>query len=111
MRCAEIEPLLSDYADGLADERVRRIVEQHIQLCHACREDVLLARQLGQQLMRLALLPLGLADRAPRLRQRLEQRLLRKLRSDARTVITPTLLALILVVVSLLLMLVVSSAV
>lgn len=75
MRCAEIEPLLSDYADGIADERVRRIIERHIQLCRGCRDGVVAARLLGQQLMRLSLLPLGVHDRMPRLKRRLEQKL------------------------------------
>ena len=75
MRCSEIQHLLSDYADGAADERARRIAERHIQLCGRCRDGVLLARQLGQQLTRMPLLPLGVADRVPRLRRRLQEKL------------------------------------
>ncbi len=80
MRCAEIGPILSDYADGIADERGRRIVERHIQLCSACRDSMLVARQLGQQLKRLPLLPSGVNARAPSMRRRLEHKLARSRR-------------------------------
>ena len=103
MRCAEIEPYLSDYADGIADERGRRIVERHIQLCRACRDGVLLARQLGQQLFRLSLLPLGISDRTPRLQRRLEEKLLRRRRFNYRAIVMRAMLALIVVVIALLL--------
>ena len=103
MRCAELEPLLSEYADGMADERGRRIVERHIQLCRACHDCVLLARQLAQQITRLSLLPLGIADRAPRLRRQLEHKLLRNRRTTINTVAIRTLLSVILCVVILLL--------
>ena len=33
MRCDLVQVLLGDYADNVADERGRRIVERHIQLC------------------------------------------------------------------------------
>jgi anti-sigma factor RsiW len=79
MRCAELEESIVDYADGLADERGRRIVERHIQRCADCRERVLRIRQLAQQLRRLTLLPAGVQERVPRLRVELEQRLSRRL--------------------------------
>ncbi len=82
MRCADVELLLSDYADGVADARGRRIVERHMQLCRSCREGAMIARQLGQQLLRISLLPLGIGDRVPRLRRRLEQKLARKRRLE-----------------------------
>lgn len=75
MRCTEIEELTADYADGLADERGRRIAERHIQCCDTCRERVLRTRQLAQQLRRLTLLPSGIQERVPRLRRELERRL------------------------------------
>ena len=78
MRCAEIEDIISDYADGLADERGRRIAERHIQLCTSCHERVLITWQLAQQLRRLTLLPPGVQARVPRLRRDLEQRLSRR---------------------------------
>ncbi|HSH79325.1 MAG TPA: zf-HC2 domain-containing protein [Herpetosiphonaceae bacterium] len=95
MRCVEIESLLSDYADGLGGDRDRRIVERHLQLCEDCRQGVLLARRLGQQLTRLSLLPIGVLDRAPRMRARLEQELRRGRRRRTNTVATRALLALI----------------
>ena len=79
MRCAEVEDLIVDYADGLADERGRRIAERHIQCCESCRERVLRVRRLGQQLRRLTLLPPGIQERIPRLRLDLERRLSRRL--------------------------------
>ena len=75
MRCAEIEDIVTDYADGLADERARRIAERHIQLCTDCHERVLITRQLAQQLRRLTLLPPGIQERVPRLRRDVEQRM------------------------------------
>ncbi len=108
MRCIEIEPLLSDYADGIADERGRRIVERHIQLCRHCHDGVLMARQLGQQLMRLALLPLGVSDRAPRMRGRLERKLVRP-RFDGGLLVMRTMVALIFGVLGLLLLILVVS--
>ena len=111
MRCAEIELLLSDYADGLADERGRRIIERHMQLCRSCREGAILARQLGQQLLRLSLLPLGVADRVPRLRQRLEQKLTRKQRIELlRTSVTRAMLVVVICVLGLLLLFLILSA-
>lgn len=80
MRCSELVPLLADYANGQADERGRRIVERHIRLCAACREDTMRAGLLGQQLARVPLLPIGIADRLPRLRRDLEQQLHRRKR-------------------------------
>lgn len=79
MRCLEIDDLIADYADGLADERGRRIAERHMQCCEACRERVLRTRQLAQQLRRLTLLPAGIQERVPRLRSELERRLNRRL--------------------------------
>ena len=73
MRCANVGLLLGEYADGRADERSRRIVERHIQLCQTCRNAVLITHQLGQQLLRLPLLPLGVVDRVPSIRRRMEQ--------------------------------------
>ncbi len=111
MRCVEIESLLSDYADGLGGDRDRRIVERHLQLCDDCRQGVLLARRLGQQLTRLSLLPIGVLDRAPRMRARLEQAL-RRGRRRTHTVAIRALLALLLGVLGvLLLILVVNVAV
>src|SRR3954451_24851059 len=78
MRCTEIEILLSDYADGLANARARRIVERHFQLCANCYAGAMKARKLGQQLQRLSLLPEGIVERAPRLRRSLEQNLARR---------------------------------
>jgi anti-sigma factor RsiW len=77
MRCTELTWLLGEYADGAADERGRRIVERHIQLCQACRDAVYVTRQLGQQLLRLPLLPLGVAERIPRILRHTEQRMRR----------------------------------
>ena len=73
LRCADLEVLLSDYADGVADARTRRIVEQHVQLCQRCRHRLGRARQVAQQLQRLPLLPPGLSSRVGRFRRRLEQ--------------------------------------
>lgn len=111
MRCIELTSLLSDYADGIADERGRRIVERHIQLCRPCHDGVLLARRLGQQLMRLSLLPLGVADRTPRMRRRLEQKLLQTPRLDRGWLIARALLALICGILGLLLFMLVASAI
>lgn len=78
MRCADLEQVIVTYADGLADERGRRIAERHMQRCADCRERGQRTRQLAQQLHRLALLPAGIQERIPRLRQQLEQRLSRR---------------------------------
>jgi anti-sigma factor RsiW len=78
MRCAEVENLIIDYADGQADERGRRIAERHILRCEHCRERVHLTRQLAQQIRRLTLLPPGIQERVPRLRLELERRLSRR---------------------------------
>lgn len=72
--CTDIEPLLSDYADGIADERARRIVERHVQLCSRCQLRVQAAHQVAQQLRRLSLLPAGVSSRTARFRRRLEAR-------------------------------------
>jgi anti-sigma factor RsiW len=74
MNCADLEVLLSDYADGAADARTRRIVERHVQLCDRCRLRVQRARQVGLQLQRLPLLPPGISSRVGRFRRRLEGR-------------------------------------
>ena len=111
MRCAEIELLLSDYVDGAADERGRRIVERHMQLCRTCREGAILARRLGQQLLRLSLLPLGIGDRVPRLRQRLERKLSRTRRiEEIGRAVTRTMLVVLIGVFGLLLVLLALSA-
>ncbi len=106
MRCVEIEALLSDYADGIAGERERRIAERHLQLCDECRQGVLLGRRMGQQLTRLSLLPLGVLDRVPRMRARLEQQLNRQ-RPGRDAVAVRALLALIVGVVGVLLLILV----
>lgn len=74
LKCADLEVLLSDYADGVADTRARRMVEQHVQLCERCRRRLQLARRVGLQLQRLPLLPPGIASRVGRFRRRLELR-------------------------------------
>ncbi len=106
MRCVEIEALLSDYADGIAGERERRIVDRHIALCDECRDGVLLGRRLGQQLTRLSLLPIGVVDRVPRMRARLEQQLDRR-RPGRNTMAVRALLALIVGVLGVLLLILV----
>lgn len=75
LNCADLEVFLSDYADGVADARARRMVEQHVQLCDRCRQRVQRARQIGLQLQRLPLLPPGISSRAGRFRRRLESRM------------------------------------
>lgn len=77
LNCADLEVLLSDYADGVADARGRRMVEQHVQLCDRCRQRLRRARQVGQQLQRLPLLPPGISSRVGRFRRRLETRAVR----------------------------------
>jgi anti-sigma factor RsiW len=109
MRCVNVESFLSDYADGISDDRGRRIVERHIQLCHACHDHVLLARQLGQQLMRLSLLPLGINDRLPRMRGTLEQKLVQRPVLSRGLPVMRAMLALIVGVLGLLLLLMVVS--
>ena len=109
MRCADLEPLLSDYADGIADERARRIIERHIQLCRTCHDGAIASHQLGQQLMRLSLLPLGVHDRAPRLKRRLEERLTLRPAIARSRVAMRTSLALIFGVLGLLLLILVAS--
>lgn len=74
LNCADLEVLLSDYADGVADARARRMVERHVLLCDRCRLRLRRARQIGQQLQRLPLLPAGIASRVGRFRRRLETR-------------------------------------
>jgi anti-sigma factor RsiW len=74
IRCADMEPLLADYADGTADERTRRIVERHIQLCDRCRSRLDRAVQVSGQLRRLPLLPAGVSSRMGRFRRRLDVR-------------------------------------
>jgi|GEM_PF-5035363 len=72
LSCADIEVLLSDYADGSTNPRTRRIVEQHVQLCERCRRRVQMSRQVALQLRRLPLLPTGVSSRVARFRRRLE---------------------------------------
>jgi anti-sigma factor RsiW len=72
IRCSDMEVLLSDYADGIADARTRRIVERHVQLCARCRQRVQVDHQFAQQLRRLSLLPPGVSSRVTRFRRRLE---------------------------------------
>lgn len=72
--CTDLETLLSDYADGIGNERTRRIVERHVQLCTRCRQRVRASYQLAQQLRRLPLLPAGVSSRVARFRRRLEAR-------------------------------------
>lgn len=72
IRCSDMQVLISDYADGLADARTRRIVERHVQLCGYCRARVQADHQLAQQLRRLSLLPAGVSSRVARYRRRLE---------------------------------------
>ncbi len=74
IRCADMEVLLSDYADGTDDARTRRIVERHVQLCVRCRQRVQEDYQLARQLRRLSLLPVGVSSRVTRFRRRLEAR-------------------------------------
>ncbi len=84
MRCEFVEVLLSDYADNVADERGRRIVERHIQLCCSCRTDLLLLQRLAHQLERVALLPMGVSARMPRYQYELERLLLARERARRR---------------------------
>ena len=72
IRCVELQVLLSDYADGIADARARRIVERHVQLCEDCRRRVQADYLLAQQLRRLSLMPPGVSSRVARLRRRLD---------------------------------------
>jgi anti-sigma factor RsiW len=72
--CSDLETLLSDYADGIGNERTRRIVERHVQLCTRCRQRVRASYLVAQQLRRLPLLPAGVSSRVARFRRRLEAR-------------------------------------
>jgi anti-sigma factor RsiW len=83
MRCANVGDVIASYADGLADERGRRIAERHMRLCQDCRRRVQLLHRLGQQLVRMPLLPPGMSERTPRLRRELEARLARRRRLRA----------------------------
>jgi anti-sigma factor RsiW len=74
MNCGYMEVLISDYADGVSDDRTRRIVERHVQVCARCRQRLISAQQVAQQLRRLPALPAGVSSRVPRFRQRLEDR-------------------------------------
>lgn len=76
--CTHMEVPLSDYADGIADARTRRIVEQHVQLCAQCRRKLVAAQQIAQQLRRLPLLPTGVSSRVARQRRRIEQAMLQE---------------------------------
>jgi anti-sigma factor RsiW len=95
--CTELELLLSDYADGIADERTRRIVERHVQLCSRCRQRVQAAYR------RLPLLPAGVSSRVGRFRQRLEARAARDpLRLEQYPFFVSALLASVLLLITLL---------
>jgi len=109
MRCADLELPLADYADGIADERYRRIVERHKQLCNPCRETLFGERLLAQQLKRLPLLPLGVQDRSARMRQRVAQKIERRPRVGTGSLLLRTSLALILGVLGLVLLILVVS--
>ncbi len=109
MRCADLELLLADYADGIADERGRRLVERHIQLCGHCRETVFGERLVAQQLKRLPLLPLGVQDRTARMRQRVAQKIERRPHFGSGSLLLRTSLALILGVLGLVLLILVVS--
>lgn len=74
IRCTDMEPLLSEYADRTTDERIRKIVERHIQLCDRCRTRLARAEQVSEHLQRLPLLPPGVASRMGRFRRRLDAR-------------------------------------
>jgi predicted anti-sigma-YlaC factor YlaD len=83
MQCSEVQEALSEYADDLADTRSRRIAEQHVRLCHSCRQQLEAMRVVGQQLERLPLLPVGISDRVPLLRRHLADKLARRHRVSA----------------------------
>lgn len=101
--CTAIEHMLSDYADGIAGERARRIVERHVQLCSRCRQRVYAAHQVAQQLRRLPLLPAGVSSRANRFRQRLEARAMRNPRQlEHYPFVVSALLASLLILITLL---------
>lgn len=101
--CADMEVLLSDYADGTADARTRRIVEQHVQLCERCRRRVQRAHQLAQQLRRLPLLPAGVSSRIARFRRRLDARAQHNFRRlEHYPFYVSVLLAVLLIVIALL---------
>lgn len=105
IRCSDMEVLLSDYADGIADARTRRIVERHVQLCERCHRRLQADAQLAQQLRRLSLLPPGVASRVTRFRRRLENHVQRDWRRlEQYPFYVSALIATLLVVVSLLLM-------
>lgn len=105
IRCHHMEVLLSDYADGIADARTRRIVERHVQLCERCRRRVKADADLAQQLRRLSLLPPGVASRVARFRRRLESHAQRDWRRlEHYPFYVSAVIATILVVISLLLM-------
>ncbi|WP_052343817.1 anti-sigma factor family protein [Kallotenue papyrolyticum] len=99
--CDRLEVLLSEYADGSADPRTRRIVERHVQMCDRCRLRLEQAARVGRQLQRLTLLPPGIATRAPRLRRRLEARGLHARHARRRRLSLATALLLIALVGSL----------
>lgn len=104
IRCVDMELLLSEYADGTADPRIRRIVEQHVQLCERCRRRLQIAYQLRQQLRRLPLLPAGVSSRVARFRRRLDEHAQHdRRRLEQYPFYVSALLATVLVVVSLLL--------
>ncbi|GAC1386516.1 MAG: hypothetical protein NVS4B8_02270 [Herpetosiphon sp.] len=84
IRCSEVRLLLSDYADGETDERGRRIVERHVQLCQSCRSDVLALRMVGLHIERLSLLPVGISARLPRFQRALESQLVARQRARQR---------------------------
>lgn len=112
MRCDLVQVLLGDYADDVADERGRRIVERHIQLCTTCRSDLVLLQRLSLQLRRLALLPLGVTARMPRYQHELERLLLMHEQTRRRRPLmaTAVLLVLLLEVVSVWLVLLLAHA-
>ncbi|MDP9310961.1 MAG: zf-HC2 domain-containing protein [Chloroflexota bacterium] len=106
IRCSDMDVLLSDYADGIADARTRRIVERHVQLCHRCRQRVQQDAELAQQLRRLSLLPAGVASRVGRFRRRLEKETEREWwRLEQYPFYVSALIATLLVVISLLVLL------
>ncbi len=84
IRCSDLAGILAAYADGVADERGRRIVERHVQLCATCYNDLIAARRVVQQLRRVALLPPGVAARVPQHHRAITARLAARRRAYRR---------------------------
>lgn len=65
MSCREIENLVADYFDSSLPATQRRILDQHVQQCVHCRDELAAAQQVGTHLRQWQEQPVPQWDRVP----------------------------------------------